>query len=174
MRLGSWCFRPSFFSRTWRPILFKIWSFEVQKKGACRLNQKKRSQHQPSNNPPLSISWVQTLSLPSQPPQPLTFGTFPDWIKTKNISRFLLVRTVCLFFFLVSHFLCNFWKFFFFTSCLSSACPLFLFLFLRVLVQYSCGMCVFSLCLSYPWMRGRATPWVESWECENVFRGAIL
>jgi hypothetical protein len=28
------------------------------------------------------------------PSQPFSFCTLPDWIKTKKISRFLLVRTV--------------------------------------------------------------------------------
>jgi hypothetical protein len=54
-----------------------------------------------------------------------------------------------------------------FTSRLSSACPLFLFFFLRLLLQYSFVISVFSLCLSYRCMRGRR-------ECENVFSGGLF
>ncbi len=94
MRLASGYYRPTVFSRNWGTILFKIWRLKtlvygVQKKELADIKKKKRSQHQPSNNTPLPTCWVQTFKVPSPT---LYFCTFPDWIKNKKVSSFLLDR----------------------------------------------------------------------------------
>ena len=91
MRLGSWCFRPPFFSRNWGAVLFKIWNFGVQIWGTWRQNQIMLSSNVPHACPPPQVLEDNIFKIPSQP---FSFCTFPDWIKNKKMVSFLLGRTV--------------------------------------------------------------------------------
>ncbi len=98
MRLGSWCFRPSFFLGIGGTILFKIRKFGVQKKRSLPTK--------PNHAVFLCLPMYLRLSLPDlcwkttfsnsllQTSNPLFFLQFffqlpfPDWIKNKTNRQF--------------------------------------------------------------------------------------